>query len=94
LRLSNLFKDQPMKPVDTAVYWTEYILRHDDLSHLKPVGREQTWFQRRLLDVWLFTLLCTIVLAAFCFKIVVFVVKSVSALMDKAESIAPKSKVA
>lgn len=53
-KMSTIFKDLPMKPIDTAVWWTEYVLRHEDLSHLKPLARDQTWYQRRMLDVWLF----------------------------------------
>lgn len=52
--LSRKFKDRPAKPVDTAVWWTEYVLRHDDHSDLKPLGMYQNWFVRRSLDVWAF----------------------------------------
>ncbi|CAG7732911.1 unnamed protein product, partial [Allacma fusca] len=51
-KLSKLFKDRPSSPLETAVWWTEYVLRNDDLSSLKPLGIHQTWYQRRLLDVW------------------------------------------
>jgi glucuronosyltransferase len=53
IKMSTLFLDLPMKPMDTAVFWIEYVLRHDDFSHLKPLARNQTWYQRRMLDVWL-----------------------------------------
>ena len=36
----------------TAVWWTEYILRRGGVDYLKPRGIYQTWYQRRLLDVW------------------------------------------
>ncbi|CAL8100655.1 unnamed protein product [Orchesella dallaii] len=55
-RLQNIFRDRPMTPVDTAVWWTEYVLRTEDTSHLRPTGNDQYWFQRRQLDVWLFLL--------------------------------------
>ncbi len=52
-RLSTIFKDRPMKPADTALYWTEYVLRHKgDLSHLRPASYNLTWYERRQLDVW------------------------------------------
>ncbi|OXA61940.1 UDP-glucuronosyltransferase 1-1 [Folsomia candida] len=42
-KMSNIFTDLPMKPIDTAVWWTEYVLRHEDVSYLKPMGRNLTW---------------------------------------------------
>ena len=54
VKLSIKFRDRLMKPVDTAVWWTEYILNHEDHSDLKPLGMDQTWFVRRCLDVWAF----------------------------------------
>ncbi|ODN02201.1 UDP-glucuronosyltransferase 2B13, partial [Orchesella cincta] len=56
-RMENLQKilvDQPVMPLPTAVWCTEYVLRHPDTSHLRPSTFHQTWYQRRLLDVWAF----------------------------------------
>ena len=49
---SKLAKDRPMSAVDTAVWWTEYVLRTDDVSHLKSPGIHQSWWERRLLHIW------------------------------------------
>ncbi|CAG7724100.1 unnamed protein product, partial [Allacma fusca] len=49
--VSRRFKDRPMSSVDTAVWWTEYVLRHDT-GHLKSPGVQQYWWQRALLDFW------------------------------------------
>ncbi|CAL8100661.1 unnamed protein product [Orchesella dallaii] len=53
-KLQTIFRDRPMTPVNTAVWWTEYVLRTEDTSHLRPTGNYQYWFQRRQIDVWLF----------------------------------------
>ncbi|CAL8102801.1 unnamed protein product [Orchesella dallaii] len=60
-RLKTIFRDRPMTPLDTAVWWTEYVLRSEDTSHLRPAGNYQYWFQRRQLDVWLFLFTATMI---------------------------------
>jgi len=56
-KISCQFRDRPDKPLETAVWWTEYILRQDSLDALVPYAARQTWYQRRLLDVWCLALL-------------------------------------
>lgn len=46
------FKDRPEKPVDTALWWVDYVMRHEDTSFLRPLAISLTWYQRRQLDVW------------------------------------------
>jgi glucuronosyltransferase len=58
---SKLFKDRQENPVDTAVWWTHFILRNGPVEALRPLGIKQSWFQRRLLDVW-FTIFASLVL--------------------------------
>jgi glucuronosyltransferase len=50
--ISELFKDRPVQPLESAVWWTEYVLRHEDTSMMRLHGATQAWYQRRLLDVW------------------------------------------
>lgn len=57
-----MFHDQPIKPLDKAVYWIEYVIRHNGAHHLKTAGNKLNWIQFLLLDV-LFVLI--IVLLAF-----------------------------
>lgn len=51
---SRLFKDRPQHPADTALWWVEYVLRNKDTSHLRPIGINKNWYQRRMLDIWAF----------------------------------------
>ncbi|ODN00652.1 UDP-glucuronosyltransferase [Orchesella cincta] len=62
--LSRMFKDRPVDPLKNLVYWTEYALRHDT-SLLKPLAMEQTWYQRRLLDVYGFLLVVFLTMILF-----------------------------
>uniref|UniRef100_A0A1B6L8F2 UDP-glucuronosyltransferase n=1 Tax=Graphocephala atropunctata TaxID=36148 RepID=A0A1B6L8F2_9HEMI len=49
--LSERFRDRPMSPLDTAVYWTEYVLRHKGARHLRSAAVDMPWYQLWLLDV-------------------------------------------
>jgi len=62
---SRRFKDRPMSPSESVVYWTEYVLRHKGASHLKYHALNLTWYQYLLVDV-----ICT-------FLFIVFVVSSI-----------------
>lgn len=33
--ISKLFRDRPQKPMETAVFWTEYVLRHHGAKHMQ-----------------------------------------------------------
>ncbi|CAH0561509.1 unnamed protein product [Brassicogethes aeneus] len=50
-KFSVLFKDRPMSALDTAIYWTEYVIRHKGAPHLKSQATELSWYQYFLLDV-------------------------------------------
>jgi len=49
---SKIFRDRQQNPLESAIFWTEFVLRNDDTSSLKPMNRHQNWMQRRLLDVY------------------------------------------
>ncbi|XP_063220611.1 UDP-glycosyltransferase UGT5-like [Bacillus rossius redtenbacheri] len=50
-RVAQLFRDRPMSPLDTAVYWTEYVIRHEGARHLRSAAADLQWYQLWLLDV-------------------------------------------
>lgn len=50
-----------MKPLDKAVYWIEYVIRHNGAHHLKTAGNQLNWIQFLSIDVIL-VLLTTIFL--------------------------------
>ncbi|XP_075222127.1 UDP-glycosyltransferase UGT5-like isoform X2 [Lycorma delicatula] len=56
MRLSSITKDKPMSPVDTAVWWVEYVLRHKGASHLRPAVLDLTWYQYFMIDILIFVL--------------------------------------
>lgn len=50
-KLSTILRDTPSSPLDKAIWWTEYVLRHHGADHLKPSSLDLYWFQFILLDV-------------------------------------------
>jgi hypothetical protein len=51
--------DQPLKPIDSAVYWIEHVIRHKGASHLRSVATELKWYQREMIDIIVFLMAVT-----------------------------------
>lgn len=65
-RLSQIHRDRPVKPLDEAVFWIEYVMRHKGAKHLRVAAHHLTWYQHLLLDVLSFILLTlTLILYVF-----------------------------
>uniref|UniRef100_A0A0A9XPQ4 UDP-glucuronosyltransferase n=1 Tax=Lygus hesperus TaxID=30085 RepID=A0A0A9XPQ4_LYGHE len=68
IKQQSLFHDRPMKPVDEAAYWIEYVLRHGKV--LRPVSATMPFYQLYLLDV-----------AAFILTVIAVILYAVKALV-------------
>ncbi len=53
-RLSRLHRDQPMKPLDTALFWIEFVMRHKGAAHLRTESYRLPWYSYHSVDVMLF----------------------------------------
>ncbi|XP_072387613.1 UDP-glycosyltransferase UGT5-like [Diabrotica undecimpunctata] len=49
---SKIFHDRPVKPMDEAVFWVEYVARHNGAKHLRVGYVDLAWYQYYLLDVF------------------------------------------
>ncbi|XP_039971196.1 UDP-glucosyltransferase 2-like [Bactrocera tryoni] len=49
-KISASFHDRPMKPLDAAIYWTEYVLRHKGAPQLRVAARHLNFLQRHSVD--------------------------------------------
>ncbi|XP_060754248.1 UDP-glucuronosyltransferase 2C1-like [Neoarius graeffei] len=63
-RLSRLYRDVPIKPLDNAVFWIEYTMRHGGAAHLRTESYKMPWYSYHSVDVLLF-LLCVLSFATF-----------------------------
>ncbi|XP_017775676.1 PREDICTED: 2-hydroxyacylsphingosine 1-beta-galactosyltransferase-like [Nicrophorus vespilloides] len=50
-RMQYLLKDQKESPLDRAIYWTEYVIRHRGAPHLQSTAKDLNFVQYFLLDV-------------------------------------------
>ncbi|TWW54932.1 UDP-glucuronosyltransferase 2A1 [Takifugu flavidus] len=67
-RLSRLHRDAPMKPMDSALFWIEFVMRHKGAAHLRTESYRLPWYSYHSVDVMLFlagiTLLIVMTFAA------------------------------
>lgn len=68
---SILYRDQKDTPLERAIWWTEYVLRHKGAPHLRSASRDLSFVQLHGLDTWGF--LCGIAaLGAFALLLILF----------------------
>ncbi|XP_067435584.1 UDP glucuronosyltransferase 5 family, polypeptide G1 [Thunnus thynnus] len=51
-RLSKLHRDYPMSPMDTAIFWIEYVIRNQGAAHLRSAAFSLPWYSYFCLDVF------------------------------------------
>jgi glucuronosyltransferase len=66
-KLSAISKDEPQSSINRAVWWTEYVIRHNETKHLRSAALDLAWYQYLLLDVgaFLFLLVAITVLVSY-----------------------------
>ncbi|XP_023410876.2 UDP-glucuronosyltransferase 2B17-like isoform X4 [Loxodonta africana] len=72
MRLSAIHHDQPVKPLDRAVFWIEFVMRHKGAKHLRPAALSLTWYQYHSLDVIGFLLACVVIVTFLVIKCCLF----------------------
>lgn len=56
MRLSALHLDRPIHPLDLAVHWVEFVMKHKGAPHLRPAAHDLNWIQYHSIDVIAFLL--------------------------------------
>ncbi|XP_046410955.1 UDP-glycosyltransferase UGT5-like [Neodiprion fabricii] len=51
LNLRELLKDRPYDSLKNAVWWTEHVIRHRGVPHLRSSTADEPWYQRGDMDV-------------------------------------------
>lgn len=50
IKLRDLVYDQPITSLDKAIFWTEYVIRHNGTKHLEFAGRNVPYHEQYCLD--------------------------------------------
>jgi glucuronosyltransferase len=77
--ISNRFKDRPLTPQQTVVFWVEYLARHQGAPYLIGHGNQLSLIELHLIDVYIFVTMMS-------FLISVFILKAIKALLGVKKS--------
>lgn len=50
--VASLFRDNPMQPMDVAMYWIEFVARHRGAPHLQSKALDVKFWRYYNLDIW------------------------------------------
>ncbi|KAK9891307.1 hypothetical protein WA026_013614 [Henosepilachna vigintioctopunctata] len=53
---SSILREQPIKPMDNAIWWVEHIIEHKGGEHLRNTAMDLAWYQLYMVDIMLFCL--------------------------------------
>jgi glucuronosyltransferase len=87
MSVSRAFRDRPMSPLNTAIFWTEYVVRHGGAPHMRSAAVYLTWYQYLLLDV-----IAVLVLIATVSLVAVYVIARRLLRLLKPKLPAPKAE--
>lgn len=71
VEISKRFKDRPMKALDTAIYWIEYVLRHKGADHIKNPARNLHWIVYYNIDIILFFMIVVSIVVYISYQVIV-----------------------
>ncbi|XP_072948767.1 uncharacterized protein [Epargyreus clarus] len=75
--MAKRFQDRPMTPLETTLWWLEYVIRHKGATFLKSAAGNMSWFKYFMLDVYLVVI--TTIATLIC--LILFVVKIIRKLL-------------
>jgi glucuronosyltransferase len=71
-QLSRAFRDRPQSALETAVFWTEYVIKHRGAPHLQSAAVDLSWYQYLLLDIIMVLTVTAILITTIIFTIRIF----------------------
>lgn len=68
-KISKLFRDKPKKPLETALWWIDYVMRNPNLDHMRSPSLETGFFVAWSMDIILAALVVLHVLVYINYKV-------------------------
>uniref|UniRef100_A0A6P7F682 UDP-glucuronosyltransferase 3A1-like n=1 Tax=Diabrotica virgifera virgifera TaxID=50390 RepID=A0A6P7F682_DIAVI len=68
-KAKSILLDEPMKGVEKAVWWIEYVIRHKGAKHLRSPAADMSFCEYFMVDVVLFLLTCITVVLYSAYKL-------------------------
>ena len=81
---SQRFRDQPLKPLDLAIWWAEYLIRDPNPTHLKSPTKSIGFIKSNLIDV--------AAIAIFLFLWTLYIVKKLFNLLKSSLAVSNDKK--
>lgn len=69
--VSFMFRDRPLTPADSAVYWIEYLIRYGKDANTRPVSADASWINHFMIDMFV-ALLTTVFVLWFCARFILY----------------------
>lgn len=69
-KASELFRDNLVPPMDEAMHWIEYVIRHKGAKHLKSISVDFNWVQYLMLDVLTFFVIAILLTSFLVYHII------------------------
>lgn len=85
-KLSKAFRDRPASPLETAIWWIEYVGRGNGLAYIRSDAAEQPWYQRHLLDVIFFLICFSLLVFYVIYRLISYFNKRTKTKIDKRRS--------
>lgn len=76
--ISTLFRDRPQTALETAIYWTEYVIRYRGAPHLQSHALHLNFLQQNSLDVIAFLAVVIFIIFKVCALALCFCCRRIS----------------
>ncbi|KAL0810823.1 hypothetical protein ABMA28_010135 [Loxostege sticticalis] len=76
-RLRILMDDQPQSPLERAVWWTEYVIRHSGARHLRAPAANMSWHQYLELELVLNLFAIILILSSAILALLFFIISRI-----------------
>ena len=84
-RLSRLHRDQPMKPLDRALFWIEFVMRHKGAAHLRTESYKMPWYAYHSVDVVLFLVAVLSLIVLIIFAVIRYLLRLCNKIKNKVD---------